>query len=428
LYDVIVVGGGFAGVTAAREAAWRGRSVLLLEARGRLGGRTWTSEWNGRPIEYGGQFVHWHQPHTFSEISRAGIAVQIDREPEVARWYVGETPRSGTIAERDAIARKGWDLFVEGVEQALPQPHAPLMAIDRLARFDRITIAERLAELKLSDEESDVLAAELESVSSAPLQDAGAVVVLRWHALSGYSLALTQMAGGRVTMRCPTATLLESIASGAPFERRQGTPVAAVRKAGGRVEVETTEGAVFDAAAVIVAVPLNVLGTIEFEPALSEGKQAGIASGQASRGVKLFIRARGEAAVRNTIRPGHPFGYLTTEEQYGDGSQLMLGFGLDAGLCRIEDLGWVQRELDRIVPGYDAIDATMHDWLGDEFTRGTWAAHKPGWYEHHHAEMQRPEGGVLLAGSDLADGWSGFIDGAIESGIRVGARAAALSG
>ena len=42
MHDVIVVGGGFAGVTAAREAALRGRSVLLLEARDRLGGRTWT--------------------------------------------------------------------------------------------------------------------------------------------------------------------------------------------------------------------------------------------------------------------------------------------------------------------------------------------------------------------------------------------------
>ena len=41
--------------------------------------------------------------------------------------------------------------------------------------------------------------------------------------------------------------------------------------------------------------------------------------------------------------------------------------------------------------------------------------------------MRRPEGPVLLAGSDLADGWAGFIDGAIESGLRAGIRAASLS-
>ena len=50
-YDVAVVGGGFAGVTAAREAARDGRSALLLEARDRLGGRTWTAPWRGHDIE-----------------------------------------------------------------------------------------------------------------------------------------------------------------------------------------------------------------------------------------------------------------------------------------------------------------------------------------------------------------------------------------
>jgi monoamine oxidase len=41
--------------------------------------------------------------------------------------------------------------------------------------------------------------------------------------------------------------------------------------------------------------------------------------------------------------------------------------------------------------------------------------------------MQIPEGRVLLAGSDIANGWAGFIDGPIESGLRAGARAAALA-
>ena len=78
--DVIVVGGGFAGVTAAREASLRGRDVLLLEARDRLGGRTWSSTWEGHAIEYGGAWVHWHQPHTFSELTRAGLSLTVSGE------------------------------------------------------------------------------------------------------------------------------------------------------------------------------------------------------------------------------------------------------------------------------------------------------------------------------------------------------------
>ncbi len=63
----------------------------------------------------------------------------------------------------------------------------------------------------------------------------------------------------------------------------------------------------------------------------------------------------------------------------------------------------------------------------DEMSRGTWAIHRPGGYEHHHAAVQIPEGRVVLAGSDIANGWAGFIDGAIESRLRAGAWAAALA-
>ncbi len=425
--DVIVIGGGFAGVTAAREAALRGRSVLLLEARDRLGGRTWRAEWHGHPVEYGGAWVHWHQPHTWSEITRAGLEVAVSDDAELASWYVGEERRSGSIEQRDAIARRGWDRFVAGVREALPVPHDPTHAIGALARFDRLSIADRLHELSLSDEERAVLTAELESLAHAPLDQAGAVSVLRWHALSGYSLELTQFTGGRVTMVGGTRALLDAIAGQARFDRRLATPVAAVRRSGDRVEVETRDGSVFGGHAAVLAVPLNALGAIEFTPALPEDKRRAIALGQASRGIKIFIHARGEALLHNSIRPGHAFGYLGTDWMNGDGSQLLIGFGVDAERCDAGDLPGVQRQLDAILPGYEVIDATAHDWLADELSRGTWAIHRPGWYEYHHAAMQVPEGRVLLAGSDIASGWAGFIDGAIESGLRAGARAAALA-
>jgi monoamine oxidase len=427
--DVIVVGGGFAGVTAARECALRGRDTLLLEARDRLGGRTWSSRWHGLPIEYGGAWVHWHQPHTFSELTRAGLSVIVSGEAQDATWHVGEQRRGGTTAERDAIARRGWDRFVEGVDTALPQPHAPLSAIDQLARFDQQSIASRLAELSLGAEEHDVLAAELESLAHAPLDQAGAVSVLRWHALSGYSLALTQFTGGRVTIDGGTGALLDAIGSAAPFTRELEAPVTVVRRREDTVEVATRAGATYRGRAVVVAVPLNALGTIAFDPPLPADKQAAIASGQSSRGIKLMLLVRGPAAAQNAIRPGHPFGYLATEHTLADGTQLMIGFGADAARCDFADLPALQHRLDAILPGYELLDATAHDWLADPFSAGTWAIHRPGWYEHHHAAMRRPEGRVLLAGSDLADGWAGFIDGAIESGLRAGAAAAAaLSG
>jgi pseudooxynicotine dehydrogenase len=421
-YDIIVIGGGFAGVTAARETARGGAKTVLLEARDRLGGRTWTYRWNDTDIELGGGWVHWHQPHVWSEITRAGLAVELGEDAQVAGWFVGDERHPGTLPERDAIAERGWNQFVDGVEDALPLPHDPLFASDRLARFDGQTITERMDELELDLEERDVLAAELESLAHGRLDEAGAVSVLRWHALSGGSLALTQQTGGRITFRAGTQSLVQAIASEVEFETRLSTPVAAVTQDSG-IEVHTRAGEALTAKLVIVAVPLNALGGIEFDPPLSEGKNEAIALGQVSRGIKIFIHASGEPVFQNAIKPGHAFGYLDTEILYADGTQLLIGFGPDAENCDATDLASVQRQLDEILPGYEALAATAHDWLADEFSRGTWAIHRPGWYTHHHAEMQRPEGAVILAGSDLANGWAGFMDGAIESGLRAGATA-----
>jgi monoamine oxidase len=422
-HDVIVIGGGFAGVTAARETARGGAKTLLLEARDRLGGRTWTHRWNETDIELGGGWVHWHQPHVWSEITRASLVVELGEDAQVAGWFADDERHSGTLPERDAIAERGWNQFVEGVEDALPLPHDPLFASDRLARFDSQTIAERMDELDLDDEERDVLIAEIESLAHGRLDDAGAVSVLRWHALSGGSLALTQQTGGRITFREGTQSLVQAIASEAEFEARLSTPVAAVTQHDGGTDVHTRAGETLGAKLAVVAVPLNALPGIAFDPPLSAGKEEAIALGQASRGIKIFIHARGEPVFQNAIKPGHAFGYLDTEILYPDGTQLLIGFGPDAENCDATDLAAVQRQLDEILPGYEALAATAHDWLADELSRGTWAIHRPGWYTHHHAEIQRREGALILAGSDFANGWAGFMDGAIESGLRAGATA-----
>ena len=94
-----------------------------------------------------------------------------------------------------------------------------------------------------------MLAAELESVAHGPLSEAGAVSILRWHALSGYSLQLAQFTGGRVTIDEGTGALLAAIADAAPFEWRLGAPVAAVARDGADVEVQTRDGETFVAGA-----------------------------------------------------------------------------------------------------------------------------------------------------------------------------------
>ncbi len=71
------------------------------------------------------------------------------------------------------------------------------------------------------------------------------------------------------------------------------------------------------------------------------------------------------------------------------------------------------------LPDAEVEEVAAHDWVADEFSRGTWPVYRPRQLTRYLRALQQPEGRVLLAGSEMANGWCGFIDGAIESGLRV---------
>ena len=336
MLDAIVIGGGFAGVTAARELTIAGLDCTLIEARDRLGGRTWRRDWNGDMIELGGGWVHWHQPYAWAELERAGQGIGESAAPELIAWAVGGERRTGTYAQRHAIARRAWNRFVEPTARVLPRPHDPHFAIAALAPFDAQTIEQRIDELGLDAEERDVLVAELEGVASGFIDDAGAVSVLRLHALAGGSLELAEDAGGRYTFGAGTDGLIGAIATQAPFAQWLSTPVDSLGPVSDGVEVRTRKGDVLRARTCVVTVPLNVLPHIEIE-GLSPAKRDAIALGQASRGLKLWLRVKGESRGINSMAPAHPFGYLMVDRLLPDGSQLLVGFGRDASVFDIED-------------------------------------------------------------------------------------------
>ena len=78
LYDVVVIGAGYCGLTAARNAALEGLTVLLLEGRDRIGGRSWSSNIGGYPFEMGGTWVHWGQSNTWREIMRYQLEKHVE--------------------------------------------------------------------------------------------------------------------------------------------------------------------------------------------------------------------------------------------------------------------------------------------------------------------------------------------------------------
>jgi monoamine oxidase len=97
---------------------------------------------------------------------------------------------------------------------------------------------------------------------------------------------------------------------------------------------------------------------------------------------------------------------------------LLIAFGPKGADLNACDVDQVSAELRKLFGDLEVVATTGHDWASDEFSRGTWCMFRPGQTTRLLAELQKPEGRVFFAGSDLANGWNGFIDGAIESGIR----------
>ena len=104
-YDVIVVGAGYCGLTAARNAALEGLKVLLLEGRDRIGGRSWSSNISGYPFEMGGTWVHWGQSNVWREIVRYGmerdVEMSFDFEKGVKHFELNARQCSATMSHDD---------------------------------------------------------------------------------------------------------------------------------------------------------------------------------------------------------------------------------------------------------------------------------------------------------------------------------------
>src|SRR5215472_12857345 len=106
-WDVVIIGAGVAGLSAARALAEAGRSVLLLEARNRVGGRVWTRHEidTTAPVELGAEFIHGQIPQTLELLREAG---ETALHESGTHW----TLRRGTLQ------RQSSDLF-DAVERAM---------------------------------------------------------------------------------------------------------------------------------------------------------------------------------------------------------------------------------------------------------------------------------------------------------------------
>ena len=132
--DVVVVGAGFAGLVAARELVRLGQDVLVLEGRDRVGGRSYTGNVAGLPVDLGGTFVGPTQDAVLALAAELGVQTvpTYHHGANLIRWRGWVRPYRGTIPKLSLtglldIGRVRWQF--ERIARSVP-----LAAVGRTTR------------------------------------------------------------------------------------------------------------------------------------------------------------------------------------------------------------------------------------------------------------------------------------------------------
>ncbi|KAF3006864.1 hypothetical protein E8E13_010856 [Curvularia kusanoi] len=441
LYDVIVVGAGYCGLTAARNAAAEGLKVLLLEGRDRIGGRSWSSNIDGYPFEMGGTWVHWGQSNTWREMTRYQMTSEVERSFDFSygvnhyELNMGEKGYTMSHEKEDELLISALNKFtnIDGVygRNTIPLPYSPFHTaaardLDNLSAQDRInSITPSLSPQERAALESFVLLC-----SGATLATMSFHEFLHWWAMCGYTYAgCIDMLISWKFKRGQSSFAIRFFTEALATKRLSyafNTPVAHIHDTGASVEVTTRAGVCYRAARLISTLPLNVLGDVSFDPPLSPGKRAAIATGHVNQCVKVHAEISNKhlRSWTGVAYPHNELMYAIGDGTTPAGNTHVVCFGgdnkhidpevdVEATKRAVSNMFAQQKEtpqIERLV---------FHNWSKDEFAKGAWFFPPPGLVSSHLGDLRERHGNVLFANSDWALGWRSFIDGAIEEGTRV---------
>lgn len=242
--------------------------MLLLEARDRIGGRTWTAKVLGEDLEMGGTWVHWAQPHVYSELRRYGLHANLKASagtfaPEkIAFKPARSSLRNISVKESGEILDRVAQAFftVDGHDSRvlLPYPHDPFREPALWKNYDHWTVQDRLDCLEgFSPYEKNLFGSNVSSFGSAPGKDIAFTEALRWYALGGHNFALLfEMAGvyklGNGGMTSFARAIMDEFTGDLLFN----TAVQEIDNLALGVQVLTTRGERITSKAVISTIPL----------------------------------------------------------------------------------------------------------------------------------------------------------------------------
>lgn len=435
--DVCVVGAGYAGLTAARAVQRAGRSVVVLEARDRVGGRVWTQDHDGTPLDMGAAFLGPKQDRIRALASEYGVATFPTNDRGDHVLSMGGTTRTfrGTIPKLNPIVLAGLG--------------AGMARLDRMAKrvsLDEPWLSPRAQELDVQSAEQwialrrhvftplarDMTRAAVRGLFTCDPSEVSLLHVLLLIASAGSLNDLLSVHGGyqQDQLRGGSQQIADRMADELGDAVQLGCPVRAIRQHDDDVEVATDERTV-RAARAVVAVPPRPASEIEYDPPLPAASAAARRRSEVGC-IRKFVVVHDTPYWRDaglsgqTIATDSPI-EMTLDAGPQDGHGKLAAFAFGPYATAMDELGPDGRRalvLDEIerrlgVPPSPARHYAEVSWADEQWSRGCSMAHlPPGVLTEVGAALRAPVGRIHWAGTETSTVSHGTIDGAVRSGER----------
>jgi putrescine oxidase len=439
--DVVIVGAGPSGLTAARELKKAGLSVAVLEARDRVGGRTWTDTIDGAMLEIGGQWVSPDQTALMALLDELGLEMY-SRYRDGESVYIGadgkRTRYTGDSFPVNDTTKVEMDKLVAILDELAAEigPTEP-WAHPKARELDTISFHHWLRQ-NSSDEEA---------CNNIGLFIAGGMLTKPAHAFSALQAVLMAASAGsfshltdedfildkRVVGGMQQVSLLQAAELGSDVILN--SPVRTINWEDNKVTV-VSEQATVNARYVIMAVPPNLYSRVSFNPPLPR-RQHQMHQHQ-SLGLVIKVHAVYETPFwREDGLSGTGFsaGALVQEvydnTNYGDTRGTLVGFVSDEKADAVFELSAEDRKkaiLESIAGflGDKALTPEVYyesDWGSEEWTRGAYASsYDLGGLHRYGKDQHANVGPIYWSSSDLAAEGYQHVDGAVRMGQATAAR------
>jgi monoamine oxidase len=435
--SVLVAGAGLAGLAAARDLAARGASVTVVDARDRVGGRVSTIRdgfLENQHAEAGGDMIDESQDEIRMLAGQLGLTLT-----RILRGGFGYVRADGAgkpeIVQRNAM--RGWDRLAD----ALGAETTPYRRAERrwdspvTARIARRSVARWLDETR-ADAELRATATGLRGFFLADPEELSLVALV-----DQFSEADAPAPGAMYRIDGGNDLLPEALAKPLGSRLQLNTEVVAVSQRGKVVRVAVKRRRDQSQIAcdyALLALPATLLRRIPITPALPAQQHDAIASLKYGRATKTLLQFS-KRFWRNPGRPRAfgsplPFGAVWegSEEQRGRGGILALlagGGASDATQAIVARQGarGLAGALDWLgSTGAELVASRQVVWEHDPHARGGYAFFDPGFDPVLRPWLARPAGRLFFAGEHTSIRWQGYMNGAVESGLRAAAEIAAV--